>query len=250
MEPKKDGRTVSEDAFFHSPFAMGVADGVGSFRRRGIDASVSSRSAMRAVCNRSIRGEREGKPASAMDLMYEAYAAATMVQGATTVCIAAFRSPMQPLLEVSTLGDSGCLVIRNGELLMVTREQWHEFDFPWQMGPTSPDQASDAEKYIVEVRAGDVVICASDGVLDNVYASDIAQCAISPSFSSTHAIARAIVDLALQRSQSLDGDVPYNGKAMQHGVPRTGGKEDDITCVVSFVGHSLDKSRQDSEHSP
>ena len=43
----KPGKAVGEDAFFTSPTAIGVADGVGGWSRAGIDAGAFARSLMR-----------------------------------------------------------------------------------------------------------------------------------------------------------------------------------------------------------
>ena len=83
-----------------------------------------------------------------------------------------------PLLYVTNLGDSQILVLRpsSSELIYKTKEQWHWFDCPRQLGTNSPDTPRDnavVDKVIIE--ENDVVLAMSDGVIDNLWEHEIVE---------------------------------------------------------------------------
>jgi hypothetical protein len=81
-----------------------------------------------------------------------------------------------PLLYVTNLGDSQILVLRpNGpELIYKTKEQWHWFDCPRQLGTNSPDTPREnAVMDKVVIQENDVVLAMSDGVIDNLWEHEI-----------------------------------------------------------------------------
>lgn len=59
------------------------------------------------------------------------------------------------------------------------QSQQHSFNMPFQLACPGPDQYSDtcesATVYELELEAGDVVLLATDGVLDNMWDEQIAQ---------------------------------------------------------------------------
>ncbi|KAK6359985.1 hypothetical protein TWF696_001106 [Orbilia brochopaga] len=88
-------------------------------------------------------------------------------------------------LHVVSIGDSHCLVLRpshvpppgSGEdpsFLLRTVEQWHYFDCPRQLGTDSPDTPlGNAVVSSVQVENGDIVILATDGLLDNLWEEEV-----------------------------------------------------------------------------
>lgn len=81
-----------------------------------------------------------------------------------------------PLLYVTNLGDSQILVLRpsDADLVFKTKEQWHWFDCPRQLGTNSPDtprQNAVLDKVVIEEH--DVVLAMSDGVIDNLWEHEI-----------------------------------------------------------------------------
>ncbi|KAF3103005.1 hypothetical protein TWF594_000949 [Orbilia oligospora] len=108
-------------------------------------------------------------------------------------------------LHVVSIGDSHCLVLRpsststtadtstttsdtpsegssGGEsettsdpgFLLRTTEQWHYFDCPRQLGTDSPDTPlGNATVSTIDVENGDIVILATDGMLDNLWEEEV-----------------------------------------------------------------------------
>ncbi|KAJ6260760.1 hypothetical protein Dda_4989 [Drechslerella dactyloides] len=88
-------------------------------------------------------------------------------------------------LYVVNVGDSHCLVLRpshvpppdageDSRFLLRTTEQWHYFDCPRQLGTDSPDTPlGNAVVSSVKVENGDIVVLATDGLLDNLWEEEV-----------------------------------------------------------------------------
>jgi len=86
---------------------------------------------------------------------------------------------VSPLLYVANLGDSQVMVVRPSarSIVFKTTEQWHWFDCPRQLGTNSPDTPrGNATVDTVPIMEGDVVLAMTDGVIDNLWAHEIAEC--------------------------------------------------------------------------
>lgn len=82
----------------------------------------------------------------------------------------------QPLLYVTNLGDSKVLIIRPSEekILFRTKEQWHWFDCPMQLGTDSVDTPRDnAVLSKIALQENDIVLAVSDGIIDNLWEQEI-----------------------------------------------------------------------------
>ena len=103
--------------------------------------------------------------------------------GTTTACGALLhhtnqKSPAEPVLYVTNLGDSQIMVLRpkDQEVIYKTSEQWHWFDCPRQLGTNSPDTPNtNAVMDKVILQENDVVLAMSDGVPDNLWEHEILQ---------------------------------------------------------------------------
>ena len=82
------------------------------------------------------------------------------------------------ILCVLNLGDSACIVVRDGKQVAKSREISHYFDCPYQLSTDSPDIPRDGTKLNYHLQRGDIVIMGSDGVFDNLFDSDIVDCTL------------------------------------------------------------------------
>lgn len=188
-----------EDAFFAATVggskhhvAFGVADGVGGWQDQGVDPSVFSHGlcGLMAGTAHIHEGVEEGKNVRPQELMQVAYDAVIgnprIVAGGCTASIAVVDQVGG--METANLGDSGFLVIGPGRVAYRSQAQTHAFNTPYQMskvpakiqaqhaifgGSThfseTPKQA-DVEKH--QLKHGDLVLFATDGVWDNLSAQD------------------------------------------------------------------------------
>lgn len=135
---------------------------------------------------------REPDPITTLQTAYEQTLEATVSHdclGTTTTCGAQLhykispedvaRENPSPLLFVTNLGDCKVLVVRprneqNEQVVYRTKEQWHWFDCPRQLGTNSPDTPREnAVLDKVDLEVGDIVLAMSDGVTDNLWEHEI-----------------------------------------------------------------------------
>jgi hypothetical protein len=169
----------------------------------------------------------------------------------------------QPVLYVTQLGDSAVMVVRpkSGEIIYKTKEQWHWFDCPRQLGTNSPDTPeNNAVMDRVEIEVGDVVLAMSDGVGDNLWDHEIMQNVIDsmhkwdrsesqevvrPPSDDDHEkerlwysekmmyVAEELVKSARIIAEDPFAESPYMEKAIDEGLSIEGGKRDDISVVAA-----------------
>jgi hypothetical protein len=77
-------------------------------------------------------------------------------------------------------GDSGFMLVRDGEVVFKAPVLQHFFDCPLQFGACpdyseSTDTAEDAAVFELAVQPGDVLLAGSDGLWDNCYDSELLQ---------------------------------------------------------------------------
>lgn len=140
--------------------------------------------------------------------------------------------------------------------------QQHDFNYPYQLCSLpeklkkrilrTPDQPSDCLSFDIDVEEGDLILVYSDGVDDNLHEHellDICDRALSPyaayvlglypdAATPPDLIARAIGSSAYLRSRNKKARTPFAQEARKAGWPLSwcvGGKQDDITCVASWV---------------
>ncbi|XBJ19940.1 hypothetical protein VPH35_010848 [Triticum aestivum] len=121
--------TGGEDAYFIEDNGwFGVADGVGQWSFEGINAGLYARELMDG-CKKVI-AESEGGSELAPEQVLSKAAAEASSPGSSTVLVAHFDGQ---LLHVSNIGDSGFLVIRNGEVCAKSKPMVYGFNFPHQI---------------------------------------------------------------------------------------------------------------------
>lgn len=277
-----------EDAHFISPStnAMGVADGVGGWAESGVNpaeysrtlmavasAHVEGRDVLAAIPERTLstRAVQEYKknpvpppppgvvdPQVAIDVAHRL----TRLAGSATACVVQL-DPYSESLVGANVGDSGFMIVRDGEKLAQSRPLEHFFDCPLQLGAfpefvQATDSADDADLYDIPVKPGDVIIVGSDGLWDNCYDSELVQM-VPRSVEEVQRAAEAMAALARTHATDPEFASPYIQEARQNGFDLpwwekvlgarinngrielkdpTGGKLDDITVLVGFVEHA------------
>ena len=225
-------KTGGEDACFvsNANAALGVADGVGGWADvPGANASKFSRDLM-AFANES------STLLSALDILQEAYNRIDKsIKGSTTATVAKL---VGNTLDIANVGDSGCSLWRDLEEVYHTKPTLHGFNFPYQLGPEGQDTPSDGTQDSVEVQDGDILVCASDGLWDNVYEDDIRRILKVHRNQNPTKYCRNVSDHLARtaRKRGLDQtfDSPFAKEARKFGYRYMGGKLDDVTVVVGY----------------
>jgi len=229
--PEKVSRG-GEDAYFVAPDggAFGVFDGVGGWSEVGVDPGIYSRS-LAAQCFAAYEELGAERPTH---LLERAWLNSQHIVGSSTACCVTLAGSK---LRAANLGDSGFLVVRDGKLLHMQKEQQHGFNFPFQMGTNSSDTAMDAQVVELDVQPGDVVVAGTDGVFDNVFAADIVSLVTEgvELGKSEAEMAERIAFVASRQANSVSAKSPFGVAARKVGYTFEGGKLDDITVVVGFV---------------
>lgn len=169
----------------------------------------------------------------------------------------------QPVLYVIQLGDCRVMVVRatkkgeknetkDPEVVFSTKEQWHYFDCPRQLGTNSPDTPEEngvVDK--VDITEEDIILAMSDGVTDNLWEEEIADYAVGAlqkwreNFSSSEQggnnvaeamkyVAQEIVLSARKIAEDPFAASPFMEKAVEEGLAIEGGKMDDISVVAAM----------------
>jgi protein phosphatase PTC7 len=180
IDDKIGSRNFGEDAAFitHTDTVdiMGVSDGVGGWRDQGVDPSIFSGTLMKNCLD--LAKSSKFNVQSPVGLMEDAYNELLTVPdliGSATVCTATYDRQTK-LLYTANLGDSGWMVIRNGEIIAKSEAQCHFFNAPYQLAKVPKprpggitDTPSKAHFQTVQCEVGDIIILATDGLFDNVY---------------------------------------------------------------------------------
>ncbi|CAK7198620.1 hypothetical protein SEUCBS139899_001284 [Sporothrix eucalyptigena] len=156
----------------------------------------------------------------------------------------------EPVLYITNLGDSQVMVVRpaEGRIIFKTKEQWHWFDCPRQLGTNSPDTPRDnAVVDVVPINVGDIVLAMSDGLIDNLWAHEIVD-KVSKSVAAWQAkdktpadlhrgmmtaVAEELVEAARVIAVDPFAESPFMEHAIEEGLASEGGKLDDISVVAA-----------------
>jgi len=238
LDKKRDG---GDDGWFISfeSQSAGVADGVGSWRNKGIQSGRFARSLMAATKHRLEQGMN---PVEALEGAFDKWRDKSNY-GSSTFCVAQM---FDNTLYVAQLGDSCILVQRNGRVVYQSNEQEHLFNVPYQLG-SGNESINDAWKYQIGLMPGDTIIIASDGLFNNLYRSKILSIINSYPISSEfpEALSQKMADelsqVAYDYSVSNQYWSPFAQRSYEQGiseafdVTQLGGKPDDITVIVGRV---------------
>ncbi|KAK4506647.1 hypothetical protein PRZ48_000379 [Zasmidium cellare] len=189
-----------EDAFFATTVggssnhvAFGLADGVGGWQDQGVDPSEFSQ----ALCglmagSANIQENIEENPCKPQPLLQQAYDAVMnnprIAAGGCTASLGVTNR--QGSIETANLGDSGYLVFGPGKVARRSESQTHAFNTPYQLSKVPAqlqkqykifgstyfsETPADADVSTHQLKHGDIVLFATDGVWDNLSAQDTLQ---------------------------------------------------------------------------
>jgi protein phosphatase PTC7 len=266
-----------EDSFFVSNTyrTIGVADGVGGWREEGVDPAEFPNELMKQAkyfCE-THRAERNPELIAA-NSFEKVLHDKNVKAGSSTFCVASLvkGDDEKHYLDIANLGDAGCIVIRNHDIVYRVHEKVHGLNAPLQLsvlpdeyrGRCYADKVSDSVRESFEVQDGDVVVMGTDGLFDNRFCSQIAMEAgwlgqtpqsvydgiplvgkllkmiMGPQqrtqFTDPYRVVQRLCSDAYKASLDAKGDTPWADTLKAVGVEHAeGGKVDDITVLVSKV---------------
>ena len=225
-----------EDAVFVKGRTFGVFDGVSGAKK--LDGIPLYSKTLANEMKRLIPNDKTAlsTPDLTRLLSQCAETANQIATGASTAVVASIGD--DGFLRAVNVGDSTCIVIRNGKVVAKTREISHYFECPYQLSVDSPDKPRDGTKLNVELMPGDIVFMASDGVFDNLSETEVAEMVAKEKQLSQ--MAKRVSDVSRKVSQDRNAKTPYAKQAQKYGDPDyqsgLGGKLDDVSCVVVAYG--------------
>ncbi|KAL4341853.1 hypothetical protein GQ457_08G032260 [Hibiscus cannabinus] len=234
----RESRLQGDDCHFicEEMQTIGVADGVGGWSKRGVDAGVYARE----LINNSLLATLT-QPLSQVDPMkvLDEASVKTRAAGSSTACIITLHK--DNMLHAVNMGDSGFMVIRQGAAVYKSPIQQHSFNHPYQLGNCANcDKPRQAQVMKLAVEAGDVIIAGTDGLFDNLSESQILETAATGMAQGLHPedVAWQVAERAYQISMDKKAVTPFTQSSKMAGKHYTGGKQDDITVVVSCILHT------------
>ncbi|AQK65772.1 Probable protein phosphatase 2C 71 [Zea mays] len=233
--------TGGEDAYFIAANGwFGVADGVGQWSFEGINAGLYARELMDG-CKKFVT-ENQGDPDLRPEQILSKAVDEACSPGSCTVLVAHFDGQA---LQASNIGDSGFIVIRNGEVFKKSKPTLYGFNFPLQI-QKGDDPSKFVQNYAIDLEDGDAIVTATDGLFDNVYEHEIAGI-VSKSLQADLEPAEIAEHLAVKAQEvgrSGAGRSPFSDAALSAGyLGYSGGKLDDIAVVVSIVRTEIQEDR-------
>ncbi|KAK6941748.1 hypothetical protein RJ641_027125 [Dillenia turbinata] len=207
---------------------------VGSWALKRIDAGEYARQLMRncvvAIESKDSRNYKFGR-INLKRILKKAYAN-TKVEGSSTACLLFARNLISNAFvcelliyqkfNAVNLGDSGFMVLRKGIVVYQSPPQQHCFNCPYQLGNhQNSDKPSSAQELEVEVKSGDILVAATDGLLDNAFLWEIERAINfqlgrhqkSNAVIDPEMIAMDLVELALYNAYDEFKDTPFSSSA-------------------------------------
>lgn len=224
-----------EDSCFVIKDAFGVFDGVGAWGKKGIDSSLHARELAKLT---ALYVVSHGAGAIEDGLRHADRESKQI--GTSTACVA---SLYRGCLEGVNVGDSGLIVVRGKQIVFETNRQQHSFNTPYQLGTNSDDRVSDGQFFRFDLRRGDIIVAASDGLWDNMERKDIASYASRKINQRGRALvidqlqetAEFLVSRAKWLARKPKGTSPFAREARRAGKMHEGGKMDDVTVIIVLV---------------
>lgn len=240
--------------------AIGIADGVGGYSNMGVDPSLMAWALMEQSRN-ALDSNAHILPYDALIEAYENIRGKNLVEcGGSTACVLLISRGKSAVnkrenvlhLTSTNLGDSAFMIIRDSKVVYRSEEQTHFWNCPLQMcvppknvADVFQDHPKDASVLPepFELKKGDVIVAATDGLTDNVFDERIAEIVTKHQTTSLHVdhktrsdmIANEILQCAVQAATSRTTYTPFQKYAQENRYMFRGGKNDDICLVVACV---------------
>ena len=151
---------------------LAVADGVGGWASQGVDPAIYSKQLCKNIDE--LVKQKESYLDDPKQLLCDAVAENRHIGSST--CVLAALNKHKPQIITCNLGDSGYILLRKNGLDLVkifqSKEQQHQFNFPFQVG-TGGDDPAKGEEHLHAVEHNDIIILASDGLWDNLFSVKI-----------------------------------------------------------------------------
>eukprot|EP00906_Rhabdomonas_costata_P037401 RCo052654 len=242
-----------EDAFMVTQSVLGVADGVGSWRKMGVNPGLFSN---RLLENAKMFVDEldDDNPVRLIQRAYDKLVRNKEVHaGSSTVCMASLE-PATANLRVANLGDSGLMVVRGDRCHFHMEERVYGFNTPFQLAvPHSRmgaicNKPADSAYTELPLQEGDLVVMGSDGLFDNLFPEEIAAIASQANHQSAFFLTKLLrpplsiketTELLEKQCFAASKDrlrkTPFGEDAGRARINWMGGKPDDITVVMARV---------------
>lgn len=225
-----------EDACYAGDNIIVVADGVGGWAERGVDAGLYSK----RLCQ-LVRDNFYSKPyfyvTNPRQLLIDSVASNAEV-GTATITVLTLE-PSTGLLHAAYLGDSVFASFRatpyHGYVEdFVAQEQQRVFNQPYQVG-TNGDRPEQCLVGVRQAQVHDVIVVGSDGLWDNLHRNELTM-HINQYWNNTQLMASSIAKSSYGYSLNGSYRSPFFEKALRAGLNAPcQGKSDDITVVAARV---------------
>ncbi len=254
-----------EDSYFadEETGSFGVADGVGGSASKKVDPGLFSRALLRACHGALATGGRaeDGSLRRALAAAGDEFARQPL-GGSSTVLLGQL-APGDETLRLLNLGDSGAMLFRPSRrrfrqgvfmwprIVLQTHDQTHYFNCPYQVSAADVcESAAEADELRTAARPGDILIGATDGVLDNLFVerdiqlhvahavADLLSADASHAQRAADTLARQIASQAAEIGHRQDEEglpTPFAASAAREGYKFEGGKLDDVAVVCGVV---------------
>jgi len=229
-----------------------VADGVSSWRRAGINAA---RFSNQLVMDVSLLASQSplGLPTEILKACFENMVHTNSANGSCTMCMASIHKATNTL-HLAWLGDCGIRVYRDNKTIYKSWEQYHTMNVPYQFGIAPSDMEFEHSKFCsikdvmldcINLKSGDVLLMASDGLFDNLWEDEILEI-LEPARleGDNFELSNAAESLVHNASRASFDDNPLRTTPHAYKVcdgceecmeTVIGGNIDDITALIAYV---------------
>lgn len=254
---------------------LAVADGVGGWRKKGVNPAFFSQTLMHHTGElvRTPDPKLSSDPDSPRTLIRGAFwrlvkdftSGRKRPFGSSTACVVLIDRE-SGRLKFGNLGDSGFVLLTPVDAVegvgtryrvkFKSESQQHRFNMPYQITLAPPaGTVTDTTDLIatdatarppkeLRVETGDIILLMTDGVLDNIFDDELEELVSSSITTLSRKKTPEEVPTLLARDVALKAhafslqerrESPFTVEARKHGLSYVGGKQDDITVVAAII---------------